>query len=253
MAKKKEAKKDLENKKEIEKQEEIQKGIMQKRIQNKQIRWAVFMMAALLIIIVAIPLIIKMNNKFTYINLKWEKTKLGDLKFFSTKIPVTTTTNAATGSVTQNNYVTGYYTMPYFRSDPRKINDINVSLYEPGKIKFKQAGKVYITLEPGNNECEEDIVALANLAGFLSGFGGLTAKSAFNDKEYATASKFPYVTCNNTPDNTVIVVQSGNQSSIMQKAENCYEMTFKDCDLMKVSEKFILIMLEEYMKKFKLK
>ena len=70
--------------KEIEKQKEL--SLKQK--QNRQIIWALVLMAGVIIIIFLVPYI-KQNvfNKFEYIGLDFYKTKTSDIVFYYTKIP----------------------------------------------------------------------------------------------------------------------------------------------------------------------
>ena len=56
--------------------------------------------------------------------------------------------------------------------------------------------------------------------------------------------------CYDTPLETVVVVTDGETNEINELAPNCYEIKFKECEILKVTERFTLILLEEYAKRF---
>jgi len=181
-------------------------------------------------------------DKFVYMNLDFQKTKLGDMEFYSTQIPVTD----------KNNNIIGTYSMN-FRTDPRKLDDIKIEMPNNNVI-FKKDEPNYISLDMedvGLTNCSGDSgVALINLAGFLNGFGNLTIASAVTDKDYAYNEGKIFRDCLNTYDNTVLVVHSGDENIIRRENMNCYKLTFKDCDIIPVTEKLMLIILENYMSYF---
>ncbi len=72
--------------------------------------------------------------------------------------------------------------------------------------------------------------------------------SASMDKEYAAANDVLYKRCEE--ESTVILVTQGNENKITEIGETCYEIRFKDCDILKVSERFVLNILEQYGKRF---
>ena len=98
--------------------------------------------------------------------------------------------------------------------------------------------------------CHEGIVATLTLSGFLRQFALMNVSSAISDKEIANETGFPYITCANSPRNTVINIIEGNETRIIQTSPDCYTLEFKDCEVMEVSEKFILEIIKGYMKGF---
>ena len=214
-------------------------------MQNKQLKWAVFLMASIILIIVIVPFVnTNFINKFDYHGLTFQKTQLGQIEFYSTKFPVV----AATGKVT------GEYAVN-LRNDPREIEDIEVKVgfdsidfryykNEDGGIGYYP---VYISLDPLMEVCEDSSLALLTLSGFLKD-SGLEVSSASMDKEYAAANDVLYKRCEE--ESTVILVTQGNENKITEIGETCYEIRFKDCDILKVSERFVLNILEQYGKRF---
>jgi len=231
-----EEKKDEETSK---KEEKIEKFRLTKK-QNRQLMWAIVLMASVILIVVLVP-IIKQNffDKFIYLNLDWQKTKLGDIPFYSTQIPVTDKQGQIIGSYSMN-----------FRKDPRKLD---IEINNEDLIIFKKEKIVYISFDPDMDVCGADnTIALMNLAGFLRDFANFNVSSAVTNKEYADLNKLAYVTCKNSPDNTVIILNSGNETKI-KKEKGCYELTYNNCEVLEVTEKFELLILENYMSYFERK
>jgi len=210
-----------------------------KKKQNKQIAWILFLLIGLILIILLVPFI---NNnylsKFNYYNLDFQKTQLGELIFYSAKIPI----------INIHGNVVADYSIN-FRKDPRKLEEIKVDI-KGDSIVFRKSKQVYITLNPDMEKCENNIIAMANLAGFLINFAELEVEGASTDKDYAEIQDFPYVTCQTHPENTVIFINSGDENMIKQTGSNCYEIKYKDCEILEVSEKFIHVILENYMDYF---
>ena len=210
-----------------------------KKKQSKQVLWAVILMLALLLIVLGTPYVIKNYfNKFVYIKLDFEKTQLGNIKFYSTKIPVAN----AGGDII------GVYSMN-FRNDPRKLEYIDYDVPD-NKIKFKKENVTYISFNPDMKACGNTTIALMNLAGFLKDFGNLNISSAVTYYDYAMDNNLSYITCENSPDNTVIIIDEGEKTEIKKISGECYSITYNNCEIMPATEKFILIILEGYMDYF---
>ena len=224
-------------KKKIQKKE-IKKILNKKEIQNKQIMWAVILSISVILIIIFVPLITKnFVNKFVYIKLDFQKTKLGEIIFYSTSVPVTA-----------GDKIIGGYTMN-FRNDPRELENVEIDIPQ-NLIGFKKQNIVYITLNPGMEPCEDHTIALMNLAVFLKDFTNLNVSSGISDKEEAEINNIPYVTCENHPNNTVLEITSGEKTLIKKIDENCYLMMYNNCEITQVTEKFMLAILEPYMNYF---
>ena len=223
--------------KEPEKNKISKKGIKKK--QNRQIMWAIILMISLILIIVGVPFI-KNNfiNKFRYINLDFQKTQLGDMYFYSTQIPVADSSNNVIGTFSMN-----------FRNDPRELEDINFKKTTSVPV-FTKERTVYISPGKIERNCVESSAATLTLSGFLRQFAQLNVSAGISDKKVAEENKFPYIACINTKKNTVIEIIEGNETKIEQISPDCYRLEYKDCEIMKVGEKFILAILEGYMDNF---
>ncbi|MFA5173723.1 MAG: hypothetical protein WC438_00915 [Candidatus Pacearchaeota archaeon] len=216
-------------------QEKLKKEAANK--QTKQIKWVIVLMVLTLAIIVLVP-ILKYNffDKFTYTKLDFQKTQMGDLFFYSTRIPAFDSENDMIGTYSIN-----------FRNDPRKLEYIEVDT--PSKLfVYKKDRATYLSIDPDIANCPESSIAIINLREFLRGFALINLTSSFNDNDYANASGLPYITCENTQNNTVILLRPGNETKIEKTWDNCYELTYSNCEAMQVTEKFMLVMIENYMR-----
>lgn len=209
-------------------------------IHENQLRWAVILMAGIILILVVVPFVkINFLDKFDYHGLTFQKTQLGEIEFYSTKFPVVGTTGNVIGNYAVN-----------LRSDPREIEGINVTATldtidfrfhkEQGKIKYDP---VYISLDPDMDVCEDSTIAILTVSGFLKD-SGLEVRSASMNKTYAEANNVTYKRC--AEDSSVIMITQGHENKITEIGDVCYEIRFKDCDILKVSERFVLKMLEQY-------
>lgn len=243
----------VEEKEVIEKKEEKEKGkketnskkkrkkLSKKDIQNRQLMWAIILMGSIILIILFVPFITtNFINKFVYLNLNFQKTKLGDIFFYSTRVPIINNQEDIVDSYSMN-----------FRNNPKKLEKIEFSHpNDVGYIYFKKNEVVYISLDPEMEHCEDTAIALIPFAGFLRDFAKQNVSSAVSDEDYANLNNISYATCENSPDNTVIYINSGAKTEIKKTERNCYELIYNDCEITKVTERFTLLVLEKYMSYF---
>ena len=216
--------------------ESAAKKLTKKQIQNRQVMWALILMASIIIIIFLVPYFMKnVVNKFEYIGLDFYKSKLENTMFYYTEIPL----------INQYGFPIGDYSI-YFRNDPRQLSDIEVDIVEK-KIIFEKENIVYLSIESEAPICDDNIVSVVGLTQFLDKFGNLEVKGAMNDAIYSSANNLEYVTCDTNPDNTVIEFITGNETIISKTGKNCYELQYKECEINRATEKFILTIMENYM------
>lgn len=211
--------------------------------ENRQIMWMMTLMTLIIIIVIMVPYVYNnFINKFDYNGLEFQKTKLGDLVFYSSKFPVVSGTGQVIGDYAVN-----------LRNDPRELDDVIVNVTD-NKIQFalegNKFGTTYISLNPFMKMCEDTVISMAALSGFL-GDSGLEVKSAYTDKAYARENNGTHRWCYDSGFDTVIIVTDGNETSITEIAPNCYKISYKDCEILKASERFELLILEEYADRFK--
>lgn len=225
--KKEEKKENIEEKKQKEEKPEEMK------IEISKEAWiTIGIIAVVLIAIFAIFYFSKSAGKFTYNGIEFRKEYTGSILFYTAYVPIIDVYGKQIGTKAID-----------FRNDPRTLEDISVDTQ--GKIKFVSSKTVYITYPAVLNACEYNQVAGANLYLFLYN-ANLKVNTAVMENNQST-KQIPYVTCQNHQNNTVIEFRNGNFTGIKQTAENCYELTAKDCDILKVMEKFELVVLEQYM------
>jgi len=221
----------------------IDKEIISEKIiekQNRQILFTLILMIAVIVIIAAIPYINQnFINNFNYKGLDFKKTNFGNLVFFSSEFPVITPTGRVIGDYRVN-----------LRNDPRKLDDFKVNLLNKDiqfalNIQNNTFGPVFISLNPSMKMCEDTIISLAALSAFL-GDSGLNVKSAYTDLKFAKQNNGTYRECNTDYYDTVITVTDGNDTSITEEDANCYKLQFTNCEILKVTEKFQLLILETY-------
>ena len=215
------------------------KKLTAKQKQDRQLKGAVILMVGILAIIILVPLIkIYIFDRFEYLGLDFQKTQLGNYRFYSTRIPVLLTEKEI-----------GYFSIN-FRNDPRKLEDINFKKITYAPV-FQKDKVVYISTGKIERECNEGTAAVLTISGFLNQFAQMNVSGALSDKEIAEANNLSYVTCSTHPENTVINIIEGNKTEIRQTRDNCYELEYNECEVLKVSEKFILEIIKGYLQDVK--
>jgi hypothetical protein len=227
-------------KKEVKVVEKKIKKLTAKEKQNHQLIWAIVLMISVIAIVILVPLIkYQFINKFVYANLDFQKTQAGDTIFYSTRIPV----GDANGNVIGSFFIN-------FHNDPRKLKDIGYK--DTTTIPtFKRDKTVYISTGEMTRNCAEGTAAMLTLSGFLRQFALMNISAGISNEKIANETGFPYITCTDNPNqNTIINIFEGTKTEITQLDFDCYDLIFKDCEVMKVTERFILEIIEGYMKDF---
>ena len=202
---------------------------------NNTSLFVVLAIAVLIILICIIAVFFRYDsNNFKYMGIEFNKNYMGQIIFYTAKIPVTNS----------QGIISGYHTID-FRNDPRELNNVIVNV--TGNIKFIKNSIVYVSF--GEMEkCEDNGLAATNL-GFFLGATDINYKGAVDDSNYINSTNVPYVNCQTHPNNTVLLIKSGNETKIEQTSDNCYELIFKECEVLKATEDFQLITLSQYIKK----
>lgn len=226
------------NKKEPKTKEKRTKKLTKKEIQNNQVKWALVLMVSIILIIFLTPYVMKnVINKFDYIGLDFYKTKAGNLNFYTTKIPL----------VNAQGFPIGDYQIS-FRNDPRELESIETIIRE-NKVEFEKDLPIYISIPNDAPSCNENIAAVIGLTNFLDKFGTLTVKSALHG-EVESEIEIPVVTCETNPNNTVILLETGDRTILRKITTNCYEIKYSGCEINMATEKFILTIIEKYMERY---
>lgn len=206
-----------------------------KKVEENQIDKQVLNLFKFMVIIVLIFILIfafiQSSNKFKYEGIDFKKTKQGSILFYTATVPVLD----AFGQKAKDLSID-------FRNDPRDLKEIPVNI--TNGIHFIYNQKVYVSYDQFG-VCENNGLAGINLGRFIANIG-FDVAGAINDITHQNNTNSPYVNCETNPDNTVIRIINGTETKIIQTGENCYEIHFKDCEILEATEKFELTRLEQY-------
>lgn len=193
---------------------------------DKQLKWVIGMMIAVVVIAIIIYFIVQGKSKFYYGGLDFEKVMYDKLLLYHAKIPIT----SQTGAVVAN------YNL-FLRNDPRHLEDINVS----GKIRLKT--KTIVSLDPeAETGCTDAGLTGASFFSFLK-YAGIQAGLAYSDKNYSLLMNKSFVNCDTNTSASVIMIEKGDRNEVRQEKQDCYVIEFKDCDILKATERFMVAMI----------
>ncbi len=213
----------------------------------KNIRWGrvlailgiILVLIFLIIVLVAIPDPEK-YNKFKYHDFNFERTTFGTAFIYET-----------TFDIVKENRVVGYNLK--LRKDPRTLENI--------PINFSHFSKdIYFSFTPESTNCTGDILIAAFEIGQYLGNLGATVDAAvtenysidttnemINDTN-VTNETLPIKNCSSTDSFVILLRPYSNETRVYQENEHCIVLEAKDCEVVEVSEKFILALLEKYRK-----
>ncbi len=200
---------------------------------NRQENAIIGVIVGVLLLLIIAVILVSASNHFRYLGLEFKKEKYGNLLIYSANVPI----------IGSGGNITAYVPLD-LRNDPRTLRDIPVNT--SGYVGFLKDVNTYISMNPYMENCEDNGIALGGLGIFFSR-AGVSVKAAFNNKSYAEPKGDLYITCQNATTNTVIIVDSGNETGITEVAENCFKIEFNNCEILKATEKFQLLIVEQYM------
>lgn len=197
------------------------KAIEEKKENDNGLRWIGGALVVLVILYLALSVVFDNLGKIDYNGLTFVKEQMGELTIYH----YTYYFHNSKGVLITYNL--------YLRTNPRKLN-----VPVEGEIYLPKKENVYISINATENlsKCENSNMAAASLAGFLTN-NDYIVKGATPDKELAEKTNVSYITCENRPSATVILIQEGNETSIV-KDKNCYVMNIADCRILEAVEKF---------------
>lgn len=196
--------------------------------QEKQIRRTVIIMVILIMAVVFINFLVQKSKKFEYAGLEFIKIKKGELNLYYTKFPILNPTGSVVG-----------YVPFYFRKDPRKLDDIDIG----GNIILKK--NVALAIDDNFvKKCGDSVLAATTLSLFLQSTE-VEAFGATTNRTEADLLGRRYVRCGDA--NTllfnpysVLEFREGNENSINRINSDCYALTVANCEIMAVTERFML-------------
>lgn len=164
-------------------------------------------------------------NKFTYKQLQFEKIQFGGIYVYETNL-----TLIKSGFPTLLNV--------RLRNDPRQLGKIPVNY-----SSLKE--KVYFTFPQETLNCSSDSLIAAFQVGQYLGNMGFSVTPAVTSN--FSGNTLPVVDCSNSSKTkTVIYLKPfGNETRIYQESNGCIVLEARNCDVVQVSESFILSILEK--------
>ena len=196
-------------------------------VENKQVFYVVLVMALVIISFFVGYVIFQQSKIVYYEGFRFEKIMYEKLPLYYIKIPIV----QLTGQLVNYNL--------YLRNDPRKLG-----IAEGTDVDFLKK-EVFISLNSDFEKCEDTTLAMTNL-GMLFGAMGLEAKGSLDNKEEADAASRPYITCENTKNNTVVSYRvAGSGETRIEQDENCYIISVANCEIQKATEAFIVKTLSD--------
>jgi hypothetical protein len=226
---------DIEEKEKRENNEESGDGVEEpaeindrERKENKQLKKIFFIIGILALFFLGVFLVLNSSRKFTYEGVDFEMEKYCDsgppcLTVYRTSLPVNSNKKFTTGKI-----ILGDYNF-YLRNDPRKLKDLPVE----GELTLMPNLVINFTEDfkcggPG-------VIAVVNLGVVLD----VLDVKVITDE---TAG------CDPDGRYTFLRLQTGNETSIEQFGPSCYNLNINNCEVLEVTEKYIVELLSEVTK-----
>ena len=207
-------------KKKAEKIGEIKKNPKRSKRYERQLKWIFIGMGVLVLIVLIVYFGIESTKRFDYGGIKFQKIKYDKLLLYYSKIPI----SDSSGNLK-------FYYNLYLRNDPRNVN-IPVN----GEIQLSK--ETILSVDESINGCEDNGIAGMTLGTFFQA-AGINKVSGSTNETIAKERDLLYATCENT-NSSIIVLKQGNETFIREERPDCYVIQFKDCEVLKAVERFIV-------------
>ena len=187
------------------------------KAQNKTLKNIFIGLGVIVFIIAVVILSINSAKHFEYNGVEFKVIQEGEIIFYNAVFPLY---QGMTGK-----HIADYNI--YLRNSPKKLEKVVFD----GEVNLKPDTVINTTV---NFNCDGDgVIAIANLAQVLETFGTNVIKN-------------PEIGCD-APRNEYVFIQirEGNETRIEQFAPTCYNFYVNDCEILEVTEKFIVDLLVE--------
>lgn len=191
-----------------------------KEKEKKQLRNILLVLGFFVFMFIGILFLLNQSYNFTYEGIKFDvdsKSLPGTL-LYKTSIPL----NSEGVFTTGKNIATNYFF--YLRNDPRKLERIP---YNVEKMNIKD---IIIFNFTESFECDKGAIGVVNLGNLMTALGG-------------TVGKNETARCDENGTYTFIQFQRANETSIEQTGVSCYNFNINDCEVLEVTEKFMVEIL----------
>lgn len=206
----------------ISKPEEPEKKTAEEQIkkENKTLRNLFIGLGIFVAVLVVVVLIANSMTRFEYGGLKFNIEKFGNIIVYRTFFPVYSKTgvNLMTGGAVTE-HVADYNI--YIRNDPRKLEEI------PFNGDLVLLSNMVINTS-GDFTCDgEGVIAVANMVKLFDILGINVIKDS-------------NATCDSQGRYMFLQIQEGEDSEINKISGGCYELNVNNCEILKVTEKFMI-------------
>jgi hypothetical protein len=179
----------------------------QEKYYNNILKVFFILFGVIFLIIIAYYGISYTITNFTYDGISFKMVEEGGLIFYSTAVPI-----MFEGDNAEYNF--------YLRNDPREL----LVDFE-GVLRFKENMVLNST---GDFKCEGDgIIAIANMVNLYKILG----TEVIRDEN---------ATCDENGEYVFIQIQEGNETKIEQFGPACYNMEVNNCEILEVTERFMI-------------
>ena len=202
---------------EIKDTEKVSSGKMNQ--ENKQLKRIFFVIAIFALFFVGIFISINSAKSFDYQGVKFyvDKQTMVGKTIYRTSLPVNSGIKVTGGAVFAD------YSF-YLRNDPRTLKNLPIE----GELTLMKNVVMNFT---GDFKCEgKGIIAVANLINVLEILD-------------ATIIKDETAICDSEGKYTFLQIQIGDETSIEQFGPSCYNLNINNCEVLEVTEKYIVELL----------
>ena len=190
----------------------------QEKDMDKQLKKIFLVIGFLALIFLGVFLFINSVRHFNYKGIDFDVVKEGELILYRTALPVKHSTGTGKVILTEYNF--------YLRNDPRKLKDLPFD----GEFSLKENLVMNFT---ENFNCDGDgVIAVANLMNLFN----LLKTNVTTDEDSECDPEGGY---------TFLRLQSGNETSIEQFNTNCYNLNINNCEVLEVTEKYMVEIISE--------
>ena len=183
--------------------------------QNKTLKNIFIGLGIFVFVIIIVSLSINSAKHFEYKGVEFNVIKEGEIIFYNAVFPI-------------YNRITGKHIIDYniyLRNNPKKLENIPFE----GEVILRKDTVINSTKD---FNCDGDgMIAIGNLVQVLETFGTKVVK---DPEAGCDALKGQYV---------FIQIREGNETSIEQFAPTCYNLYVNNCEILEVTEKFIVELL----------
>jgi len=181
--------------------------------QNKTLKNVFVGLGIFVFVIIIIVSSINSASHFEYKGVEFKVIQEGEIIFYNAIFPLYSITGK---------HISDYNV--YLRNDPRELEDI---LFD-GEVILREDTVLNSTK---SFNCDGDgMIAVGNLNQVLESFGTKVVRD-------------PEAGCDARGGHVFIQIREGNETSIEQFETTCYNLYVKDCEILEVTEKFIVDLL----------